>query len=118
MEIEKQAQLAQMLYRATMSGKLQWRETSRQESVQTTINKYVIQIERRPREGGEYDFIINVINKAGDTIDTFDDNSIKANSEYTEMYSNYMILWSKIKRTLSGADAALDDILKDLGDMG
>ncbi len=118
MDVEKQTKLAKMLYRVTKNGNLKWGETSNENKVQTTVSKHVIQLEKHTRSRGEFDFIITVINKSGTIIDQFDDNTIGVEgSDYTDMYTEYKELWGIITRKISGADEALDEILKGLNEI-
>lgn len=112
--VQKWASLASHLVKLTRRDKLEWRETSDEETFVTVVGSTVVSIGRSRRIGPEGSTpIIEIIisDKSGKVIDRFDDEDI---FEYGVNYTDLADLLLEINRKLSGADEVLDSLLKDL----
>jgi hypothetical protein len=122
---EKLVELAKLVLHQTNFGNLGWEETAVKNTFQTTIAKYVIRISecQSKYEQGETDYVLSLINHEGLIIESFDDvqlsNWIKVSPQPSDV-NGYVIMkdiFVNAKRKAMGVDKALDDVLKELGNL-
>jgi hypothetical protein len=116
---EKLRGLVESLYLQTDSGKIDWNLSTDRQSVWAKIGSYRIEAADDQIEGFEQDIRITVFSEEGDQIDTFSDSYfrglIPSNSQFNSYYSLMATFLEMARRQASGADAAIEMILKTLG---
>jgi hypothetical protein len=111
--ISKLSELTQALMRKTKDGELAWERSSMDKVYVTRLGPYTIQISEEPGENFD-DIVIRLYDEKGDIVDTFSDVTFQGFN--IEGYSGYFELMSELhklaSRQASGADKAVDDILR------
>jgi hypothetical protein len=115
---DKYVRLVNRLVQLTREGSLTWESTVGMDTYQSSFPTYGVRIWSDERDGGELDYVLQIVNSEGTVIDEIRDTSFAPgdfgqSSAFREMGD----LFRLAKRKALGADEAIDRILKDLDDI-
>ena len=115
--IKKYVQLTEILNSLTQEKRIRWTTTSRDDVFATKIEDRVIEIEIVPGRQGTSDIELSLFNEQGERIDSFLDTTL-SDSGWTPNdgngYTSMLGLHAAARRSATGADDALDQILASL----
>lgn len=98
---------------ATNSQKISWDRTAVESTFITSLGAHVILLERQEGEGSSK-YTIKLQDAFGELIDEFDDEDLDAGSFDENHYAAMSNLYLKIRRQISGADSAINEVLVEL----
>jgi hypothetical protein len=111
--------LVEGLYIATSNGTLKWAVVPNSSTYVANIASSRVEIGAEGGELGEADIRISVYDSSGNNVDSFDDNYFKGmkpkNIPYDGYYSAMAALLDSARRSATGADKVVDNILNSLG---
>ncbi|SRR6266404_7848748 len=113
MAYEKYQRLVQKLLERTDKNELQWKETASPETFQVSFSNYSLTLSEQTSGSGPSDFVVTIINSAGDLVDSFSDVLLDEGHGAT-YYRSMGELHQKARRQALGVDQAIDEILDDL----
>lgn len=112
MSYQKLATLLTVLSEKTESGRIEWEESARSNSYETSFPNYSVVLSHRPSSVSEDDYVLYVVDARGDVVEEAADYDFR---EFMENpYSRMKELYETARRQAKGVDQALDEILKDL----
>lgn len=118
---DKQRKLVEILYDRTVQESLSWEAAPWLGDFQTKIGSRYVSLKMAPGEFEENDYFVYVLDESYNELDQFSDTDISETdlSPNTGNFRNHYLLieslYRTVKRQISGADKALDDILERLG---
>lgn len=118
---DKHRRLMEILYEKTKDESLQWEDASWLGNYQTQIGNRYISIKVTPGEFDENDYEVFILDDSYNELDRFSDVDISEPELPPNVgnFRNYYLLmealYRTVKRQISGADKALDEILEQLG---
>lgn len=111
--------LIETLYNQTMDGKVKWATGFDKSTVSSNITDYQVELSEESSSGFENDIRCTIYDSGGDQIDTFTDTYFKGYQPSILGISSYYYLMQTLleaaRRQASGADAAIESLLKALG---
>ncbi|MCE7030112.1 hypothetical protein [Jiella avicenniae] len=117
MSLDRYRRLAALLKNKTEDGSLSWSLAGDQSVLQSNISGYTLQLSESDGDRGSI-YTVDIFNKDGDIIDSFNDEDIDKDDLYAQNFYGMMReTFHAAKRKASGADRALDEILKSLDEM-
>lgn len=121
MSYEKIVKLIEVLHYNTKKNKVTWEETERPNSFQASFPNYSVRlIEVNQLAQQPVDYIIEIINENGDTIESVSDEDVRSVANVvpgaSEAYENMKETYHIGRRQVLGVEQALDDILGGLED--
>jgi hypothetical protein len=122
MAMDKQRRLVELLYKKTQQGELEWSEGIAKDSYQVSLSSNTISIRPVPNREVEevLDYEISLTNSQGKVVDTFTDVEIGKLLGEGEMrkkfYEGFAELFEMARRTASGSEQVLNEILSELDD--
>lgn len=115
--LSKWRKLVHLLVSLTNKGKLSWKETPRDDEFLTSHGSNVVVIRQSSSQTSFEDlFLISLRDKEGKIIDSFNDETLDHGQDETNYYVLIRDLMLTIRRSLSGADQALDELLASLSE--
>lgn len=112
---KKWGELFLRLKDATKNGAIRWSATADDDVFVVALKGAVILFGRREDPiTDETDYVIEVKNDEGETVDEFSDNDLDRGRSSKDHYRQMKEMHADIARLLSGADDILDSILKQL----
>lgn len=119
---ERYARLTEGLFNKTNDNSLVWSSSLIYDGFETSLAGRVVTLSKidKPR-GSAPDYEIKILKISDyEMVDSFRDTSLAdygspSNGDYSTYYQMMKAMYEKISRQLSGADTALDEILKELG---
>lgn len=121
--VTKHRALSEQLYEKTEGGRLKWSESVLVSGYEVQLGDHIITISSSPGEFESEDYTIQVLSRGYDVIDSFMDNDVLAEGvkpkvgSFSGYYPMFRAMYRMIQRQVSGADIALDDVLKSLSDL-
>lgn len=118
--IVKQRQLVETLYDLTSRKRIAWEKSSYRYGFDAEIGSSTINLTSSPGEFDENDYTIKIFNDDHEEVDAFSDIDINEPDlspnvgEFRNYYHLMETLFRSVKRQVSGADQALDEVLKAL----
>lgn len=109
----KWRRLLQRIRLATDEQKITWDRTALESAFVTTLGSYVILLEKQ-EDDQPSKYTIKLQDGFGDLIDEFDDVDLDDNPFESQYLSFMANLYLKIRRQISGADAAINEVLAEL----
>ena len=107
---QKWVQLLTAILRSSGQGQIDWKETSNDDSFQTTLGGHVVEIEYVEFLN---DFTVRVFDSHGKVADVFNNDDMRRLTG--ESWLNEIgELVQNIRRRISGAEQVLDDVLQAL----
>lgn len=115
----KPSVLAEKLISLTNEGKLEWKEDPNHNDAPWVKvgDLYVVLREGRNAHGASL-FRISLETDSEEVIDSFTDEELDAETNSDYYFKQLDLLFSKARRAASGADKALEKVLKGLEDLG
>lgn len=111
--------LVEGLYNSTLSGKIIWTKVSNAESFITSLKSSSVEIKDDINNRGEPVIVINIYDKNGTQIESFNDDyfiSVKPyNLSYDTYYDAMKSLHEMSRRSATGADKLIQNILSEIG---
>lgn len=98
---------------ATNEQKISWDRTALESAFVTSLGNYVILFEKH-EEDNSAKYTIKLQDGFGELIDEFDDADLDGNSFGSQYFGVMSNLHLKIRRQISGADSAIDEVLAEL----
>ncbi|MBA5706809.1 hypothetical protein DT037_06925 [Pseudomonas fulva] len=111
MSTHKIAVILDKLIEKTAAGELGWQSTERRDVYQVSFPHYSIRMQRIDKDFEE-DFVVQIINKDGNILESFNDTEVKI--FYSNAFSRMKELHSAARRKAMGVEDALDELLKEL----
>lgn len=113
---ERLADLTNAIIRRTVDRAITWEKTSIDGIYATSIGNYVVHISELPRSAGDPDYCITLYNGYGEVIDKFVDPDLVGYDApgYDGFFSAMQSLYQSAAQQASGANEAIDDILRIL----
>jgi hypothetical protein len=118
--VEKHRALAEKLYALTIEKKLVWKVDDWINGYVSPIGDHIINLNSAPGEFDDNDYFVRILTNGYDEIDAFSDVDISRTEDrpvvgnFDNHYLLLQSLYRTVKRQISGADNALESILKDL----
>lgn len=109
---EKVVKLIRGLSKQTLAGKVGWEATEREGVFQVSYPNYSIRISIKEMDRGD-DVWLTIINDVGDVVESVSDMTIKGS--LPNAYSIMSNIYSEARRVAMGVNAAIDEILNDMG---
>ncbi|BEU99062.1 hypothetical protein [Novosphingobium olei] len=117
--MERLQSLVEGLYIATNEGRIKWTKDENLDGYYCDVNFNRVEIVSEPTQRGESDIRITVYNSSGDAVDSFTDtffgNEKPRFISVAHYYTAMSTMLDSAKRSSSGADKVLDDIIEALG---
>lgn len=112
----KLADLTRALHEKTRDGEIIWAKTSLDGVFAASLGNYTIRIAEEPGQSSQSDIVIRIFNLDGTIADTFSDVTLSGVpiDGYSGYYDFMVELYNYVSRQASGADKAVDEILKML----
>jgi len=114
--LQKLAEMTTVLLKKTKSREIIWETTSIEDTYATSLGNYTIHIYEHPGSAGQTDIYIQIYNNSGHPIDQFSDVTLSGLGIDTPGYDGFFSIMSELfllaARQASGADEAVDEILK------
>lgn len=116
----KHRMLAETLYSMTVSRKLEWKSDEWISGFATVIGNHVVGIDFSSGQFEENDYHVKIYDQVYSEIDSFSDTDISepdTRPSVGDFKNHYLLLdalYRTVRRQVSGADDALDSILKAL----
>ncbi|MGL4513337.1 MAG: hypothetical protein ACRCT8_09630 [Lacipirellulaceae bacterium] len=107
MAAKKQIDLADRLSQMTRTGKLKWQQTSEEDVFMVAFAQFSVLLSCGPSRDGFIETIVEVRDEAGAPIDRFIGSEVGRYSELGDTLD-------MARRQASGADSAIDQILKEM----
>lgn len=98
---------------ATDSKKISWDRTAVESAFITSLGIHVILLEKQEDDSSNK-YTVKLQDQSGELVDEFDDEDLDAGLFDNEHYAKLSNLYLKIRRQISGADSAIDDVLVEL----
>ncbi|AXI48046.1 hypothetical protein C1J03_19795 [Sulfitobacter sp. SK012] len=115
--LNKWRSLTKLLESLTKKGKLKWRETSNDDEFLTSHAGIVVVLRQTTSVDTPEDlYVVSLRNKQGKVIDVFDDELLDRDQTETNYFMLLKELMLGIRRNMSGADEALDELLQALSE--
>lgn len=115
MTYSKFYQFIDRLHEMTLRNKVQWEDTSLEDTYQANFPKYSVRIKRKAQPRDEDDFKISIFNEDGEAVEEFWDAELSRSAQ-----SNYFTILRDIfetaRRQALGTEEALDELLSALED--
>lgn len=118
--IVKQRQLVETLYDLTNRKRIGWEKSDYRYGFDVQVGGSTINLTSSPGDYDENDYTLKIFNDDHDEIDAFSDVDISEPDltpnvgEFRNYYHLMETLFRTVKRQISGADKALDDVLSAL----
>lgn len=109
---EKVVKLIRGLRKQTLAGKVAWETTDREGVFQVSYPNYSIRISVKEAAGGD-DIWLTIINDIGDVVESVSDVTVK--NSMPNAFSVMSNIYSEARRIAMGVNAAIDEILYDMG---
>lgn len=113
---DKFRSLIEGLYGKTVSGNLMWYQFPDLTSVYVLFGDTRLELDDGQNNRGEPIISLTMYNKDGKVIDYFNDDHLKGSKPANYAFPDYYILMSNLyeaaRRSATGADKAVDEILK------
>lgn len=110
--------LVEALYSKTMRGELTWGKAAHSQAFVTNVAQKRLEISVEHGERGE-DVWLNIYNSEGDHVDSISDTYFgtltPARTAHSNYYSLMKELYDSADRNARGADAAISELLNELG---
>ena len=122
MAYQKLAVLTNALYKRTLSGKIEWKETALDDVYQTSLANYSVSISLvEAQRGGDPDVRISIFNDEGELIESFSDEDLSPEwlSDLNVRIPPYRLMlgiYESARRIALGSEQAINDILEELDD--
>lgn len=110
---EKWILVAEKVIELTNSGQLTWKETPSIQSFQTKVGTQIIEISEEPI-GNRHNYEFKIFDKNGNIVDAFTDTDLANVPTYSNWEYRLQQMFRLIRRRLSGAEDALDALIKEL----
>lgn len=98
---------------ATDNQKIKWDRTAVEHAFITSLGDHVILLEKQ-WDDQSTKYTVKVQDISGDLIDEFDDADIETGPFENDRFAAMANLYLKIRRQISGADSAIDEVLSEL----
>jgi len=108
---EKYQQIVDRLIDRTERHEIEWKEGVTSGVFQVSFPNYSLTLGQHDMVTGSFDYIISIIDAAGNVIDTFSDADLGG-----DYYPRMGDLYQNARRQALGVDMALDEILDELDD--
>lgn len=116
--IEKYRRLVDLLIERTIENKLEWRWDKSRRSSTAWLGGTALIISEDQNQNHDDLYTVSILNTNGEILETFTDETISVPYEQMTDESNYFkklqTCYTLIHKRATGADVALDNILKDL----
>lgn len=116
MSYKKIANIIEKIYEKTTENTVQWEETETSDIFQVSFSNYALRISKKQlsQDIDDCDFMIEVINTLGETIEYVKDEDISSLIENS--YYKMKLTYESARKKALGVDDALDSILNELND--
>ena len=98
---------------ATHEQKISWARTALETAFVTSLGNHVILFEKQ-EDDEEINYVVKLLDDVGELVDEFDDRDIEEDLFENAYFSKMANMYLKIRRQVSGADSAIDDVLVEL----
>jgi hypothetical protein len=113
--LEKFARLCDSLWVKTTEKKVPWRFEG--STITFDVGNNVFFIRKTSNSNGDDLYVVNLLNNSGAVLEAFDDETLhdmRPSSNFDTYYRLLEALFERAKRQATGADEALDDLLRKL----